>query len=85
MRLVEKLVVEAIKEAEIVRVQFAALKGCDALRDFTALLAHTVRLTGPFPKHKPAPSSEEIPHITGSHRPWLAQIATGSDTPAAHL
>ena len=89
MRLVEKLVVEAIKEAEIVRGQFPALKRCDALRDFPALLAHAVRLTSPTQKHKPAPPRHPMkfpippdPIATG---PLRSQRATAHPPPIADL
>lgn len=52
MRFIKLLPVEAIEVAEIVRAEFATLKGRDALGDFPALLAHAAILTAPVERPK---------------------------------
>jgi len=52
MRLIEKLIVEAIKEAKVVSGQFPPLKGCDALCNVPTFLAHPIRLANSTNKHK---------------------------------
>ena len=57
MRLVKELLVEAGEIAQIVRVQILPLKGRDALRDSSALLAHAVRLIAPGPEAQIGPTN----------------------------
>lgn len=66
MGFVKKLVIEAVKETQIVRVQSLPLKRRNALGDLSALLAHALRLAGGPPQRKLRTNT-----LDASHQPCV--------------